>query len=43
MLSNEGQVFSAGLSTDGQTGLGSTDSVDRLTRIDGDLNGLRVK
>ncbi|KAL5964080.1 RCC1-like G exchanging factor-like protein [Taenia solium] len=43
VLSNEGQVFSAGLSTDGQTGLGSTDSVGRLTKIGGDLDGLHVK
>ncbi|KAH9284147.1 X-linked retinitis pigmentosa GTPase regulator [Echinococcus granulosus] len=43
VLSSEGQIFSAGLSTDGQTGLGSTDSVDRLTKIAGNLNGLHVK
>ncbi|VDM31912.1 unnamed protein product [Hydatigera taeniaeformis] len=43
VLSSKGEVFSAGLSTDGQTGLGSTDSVDKLTKIGGALDGLHVK
>ena len=43
ILAGDGCVYSAGLSTDGQTGLGSTKCVDTLTKVGGALEGLRVK
>lgn len=43
VLSNEGEVYASGLSTDGQTGLGTTHSVDALTKVEGSLKGLKVK
>ncbi|VDN96377.1 unnamed protein product [Rodentolepis nana] len=42
VLSDQGAVYACGLSTDGQTGLLTTDCVDRLTRVGGALKNLKV-
>ncbi|KAM7535572.1 hypothetical protein Aperf_G00000103415 [Anoplocephala perfoliata] len=42
VLSSEGEVYAAGLSTDGQTGVGTTHSLDALTKVEGSLKGLKV-
>ncbi len=43
VLTAEGEVFSAGLGTDGQTGLGTIECVDRLTRVTGALENVHVE
>ncbi|KAM3178761.1 hypothetical protein ACTXT7_001875 [Hymenolepis weldensis] len=42
VLSDQGAVYACGLSTDGQTGLATTDCVDRLIRVGGALKNLKV-
>lgn len=42
VLSDQGIVYACGLSTDGQTGLLTTDCVDRLTCLTGALKNLNV-
>uniref|UniRef100_A0A0X3P7F7 Williams-Beuren syndrome chromosomal region 16 protein homolog n=1 Tax=Schistocephalus solidus TaxID=70667 RepID=A0A0X3P7F7_SCHSO len=43
VLTEDGLVFSAGLGTDGQTGLGTTDCVDRLTRVRGAIEDVPIE
>ncbi|BHF72707.1 Williams-Beuren syndrome chromosome region 16 protein [Sparganum proliferum] len=43
VLTEDGHVFSAGLGTDGQTGLGTTDCVDRLTRVRGAIEDVFIE
>uniref|UniRef100_A0A5K3EY34 RCC1-like G exchanging factor-like protein n=1 Tax=Mesocestoides corti TaxID=53468 RepID=A0A5K3EY34_MESCO len=43
VLTDDGRVFSAGLGTDGQTGLGVTKCVDRLTQVRGCIEGFRIR
>ncbi|KAA3677620.1 uncharacterized protein DEA37_0003638 [Paragonimus westermani] len=42
LLSTDGHVFSAGLGSDGQTGLGHLDLVDQFSRVRGSLQGVQV-
>ncbi|VDN11397.1 unnamed protein product [Dibothriocephalus latus] len=43
VLTEDGHVFSAGLGTDGQTGLGNTDCVDQLTRVRGAIKDVFIE
>nr|CAH8832758.1 unnamed protein product [Trichobilharzia regenti] len=43
LLSSDGVVYSCGLGSDGQTGLGHYDTVDRFTAVKGELENERVR
>lgn len=42
-MTSDGCVYSCGWGADGQTGLGHFQSVDRFTKVEGDILGENIK